>query len=189
MHHVGTRVGIAEAASFRELYDAHVDFVWRSLSRMGVHQSELDDASQEVFLVVHRCLEQFEGRAKFTTWLFRICFHVASGRRRRGRQRREVLSDSLLAERADHAPDAEALAQRQEDLALLERALNSMSLEQRAVFVLFELEGFTCEQIASTLELPLGTVYSRLRRARALFARSIRAARASDTHLLLREGA
>ena len=83
---------------------------------MGVQQSELEDASQEVFLVVHRCLEQFEGRAKFTTWLFRICFHVASDRRRRGRQRREVLSDALLAERADHAPDAEALAQRRRDL-------------------------------------------------------------------------
>ena len=173
--------------SFRELYDAHVDFVWRSLCRMGVHAGEFDDASQEVFLVVHRCLEQFEGRAKFTTWLFRICFNVASVRRRSGTQRYEVLSDTI-AERADDAPDAEALAQRQEDLALLAHALNGMSLEQRAVFVSFELEGFTCEQIASSLELPLGTVYSRLRRARELFARSLRAAHISDTHLLLREG-
>lgn len=178
-----------ELASFRELYEAHVDFVWRSLSRMGVRPSELEDASQDVFLVVHRCLHQFEGRAKFTTWLFRICFHVASTRRRSAQQRLEILSDSLLAERADHAPDAEALTQRQEDLALLERGLSRMSLEQRAVFVLFELEGFTCEQITNTLEVPLGTVYSRLKRAREIFARSLRAARASDAHLLLQEGA
>lgn len=181
-------MGTKEPVSFRELYDAHVDFVWRSLCRMGVQASELDDASQEVFLVVHRSLDQFEGRAKFTTWLFRICFNVASARRRLGPRRYEVLSDTLLQERADNRPDAETLVQRQEDLALLERALSSMSLEQRAVFVSFELEGFTCEQIASSLDLPLGTVYSRLRRARELFARSLRAARMSDMHLLLQEG-
>jgi len=174
-------------SDFRELYDANVEFVWRSLARIGVRPSELEDAVQEVFLVVHRRVAHFEGRSKFTTWLFRICFRVARDRRRRAYRRHEVSGDELVAREVDVAPDAEAHLVRQGDLELLERALDAMSLDQRAVFVLFELEEFTCEQIALTLDCPLGTVYSRLRRARTLFQKSLRAAKASDLRVLLTE--
>jgi len=174
---------------FRELYEANLDFVWRALVRLGVRQADLEDAAQEVFLVVFRQVATFEGRAKFTTWLFRICYHVAQDRRRRASHRYEVLGEGDLESRVDTRSSAEALVQQRENLALLERALTTMSLEQRAVFVMFELEEVTCEQIAMALELPLGTVYSRLRRARQLFDRSLRAARAADEHLWWREGA
>lgn len=171
---------------FRRLYEANVEFVWRSLVRMGVRDAELEDAVQEVFFAVHRRVHDFEGRSKFTTWLFRICMGVARDRRRRAYNRHEVLVDSPPAEYPDLRHDAATLTRRHDDLKLLERGLAAMSLDQRAVFVLFELEEFTCEEIASTLELPLGTVYSRLRRARALFQRSLRHA---EPRALLTEGA
>jgi RNA polymerase sigma-70 factor (ECF subfamily) len=156
---------------------------------MGVNPPELEDAVQEAFMVVHRHLDSFEGRAKFTTWLFRICFNVARDRRRRARNRPEVLVGLELLDSHDPAPNAETLASLRDDLALLERSLQKLSLELRAVFILFELEEFTCEQIAETLQVPLGTVYSRLRRARELFKRSLSAARAAELPPLLREGA
>ncbi len=170
------------------MYDEHVDFVWRSLVRLGVRDGELEDASQEVFLVVHRRLASFEGRAKLTTWLFRICYHVSLDRRRRAHNRHEVSAEGELGERRDSQPDAEALAQQRDDLALLEKALASMTLEQRAVFILFEFEEFTADEISATFEVPVGTVYSRLRRARALFQRTLKAARAAESRLLVKDG-
>ena len=68
--------------TFKEVYDEHFRFVWRSLRRLGVRESDVPDAVQDVFLVVHRRLAEFEGRSKVTTWLFGICFRVARDRRK-----------------------------------------------------------------------------------------------------------
>jgi RNA polymerase sigma-70 factor (ECF subfamily) len=183
---VGAGVTAERLQPFRELYEANVDFVWRSLARMGVRDAELEDAVQEVFLVVHRRVHDFEGRAKFTTWLFRICMGIARDRRRRAHNRHEVLVDAQQAEHPDPDQNAATITRRHDDLRLLERGLASMSLDKRAVFVLFELEEFTSEEIAAALELPLGTVYSRLRRARELFRKVLLR---SQPGALLREGA
>lgn len=163
--------------TFDELYDAHFEFVWRTLRRLGVPEADLPDVAQEVFLVVHRRLANFVERAKVTTWLFRIAVRAARDRRRRAHVRREVASDDFIAAAPDPGVDPGAALERADDRALFDRALSSMDLEQRAVFTAFELEGMSGQDIALALEIPLGTVYSRLRLARERFHRSaVRAA-------------
>jgi RNA polymerase sigma-70 factor (ECF subfamily) len=154
---------------FRAVYDEYFDFVWRSLRRLGVASSDIADAVQEVFLVVHRRLSEFEGRARVTTWLYRICLRVASDRRRRAYVRREEPSDVEALEPTDIAMSSEDQLVKDEELQLLENALGALSLEQRAVFTLFEFERLSGDDIAATLEIPLGTVYSRLRLGREAF--------------------
>lgn len=158
---------------FRNIYDEHVAFVWRSLRRLGVPDSAVKDVVQEVFLVVHRRLPDFTPRAKVTTWLFRICLHAARDHRRKAHVRREVLDDDDVSTRADESLLAEEALARRDDLALFERALDRMDMNQRAVLILFELEEMTGEQIAESLEIPIGTVHSRLRLARESFKRAV----------------
>jgi RNA polymerase sigma-70 factor (ECF subfamily) len=157
---------------FKEVYDAHFAFVWRSLRRLRIPDASLKDAMQDVFVVVHRRLGEFEGRAKVSTWLFGICLRVAKDYRRRAHVRREVLDDSGFASVADPNSDSGAGAERQQDLAMFEAALGELEIDQRAVFILFELEDMTGDEIAEALELPLGTVYSRLRLARQAFKKA-----------------
>lgn len=161
------------AVNFDDLYDRHFDFVWRSLRRLGVPEADLHDTAQDVFLVVHRRLPAFEERSKVTTWLFRICLHAARDRRRKAHVRREVLDPGLFEHLRDDAEDATALLEKRDDLELFDGALESMAIDQRAVFLLFELEGVSGNDIAETLEIPLGTVYSRLRLAREAFRRAV----------------
>ena len=159
---------------FRELYDANLPFVWRSLRRLGVSEAEAADAAQEVFLVIHRKLPEFEGRAKVTTWIFRICMRVASDRRRRAHVRREVYDEAGVPECKDSAGGPAEALERMQDLALFEAAMARMDMGQRAVFTLFELEGMTGDDVAEVLGIPLGTVYSRLRLARESFRKAVR---------------
>lgn len=158
---------------FRAVYDAHFALVWRTLQRFGVPRRDLEDATQEVFVVVHRRLAEFEGRSKLSTWLFSICMHVGTTRARRAHLRREVLDESPALELAQD-PDCEHRLQRKRDLGRLQAMLDELDPGQRAVFCLYELEELTGEQIAELLELPLGTVYSRLRKARSLIERKLR---------------
>jgi RNA polymerase sigma-70 factor (ECF subfamily) len=159
--------------NFREVYDEHAAFVWRALRRLGVPDAHVRDAMQDVFLVMHRRLPEFDGRAKVTTWLFRVCFNTARDYRRRAHVRYEVVDTETVEQQADADGAALENLERRERQALVERALARLTLEQRAVFVLFELEDQTGEQIAETLMIPLGTVYSRLRLARAEFRKGI----------------
>lgn len=76
--------------TLEEIYEEHADFVWRTLRRLGVPEGDAPDATQEVFLAVHRTLAQFEGRSSIATWLFTICRSVERDRRRRAHRRHEV---------------------------------------------------------------------------------------------------
>ncbi|HKQ70906.1 MAG TPA: sigma-70 family RNA polymerase sigma factor [Polyangiaceae bacterium] len=158
---------------FRQVYDEHVAFVWRSLRRLGVAESALKDAVQDVFLVVHRRLPDFVESAKISTWLFRIAMGIARDHRQRAHVRREVFDDAACERWPDPGGDAGESAERREDLALFDRALAKVDLDQSAVFILFEIEDMTGDQIAETLAIPLGTVYSRLRLARQAFRRAV----------------
>ena len=153
--------------AFRALYDAHVAFVWRNLRRLGVMDRDVDDKCQEVFVVAHRRWEEFVDRGYGPrAWLFQIALRVASDARRH-RRRHPVDPDGGIAQdrQSIEAPQAAAIA-RQEAIALLDRALASLDLGRRAVLVLHEIEQMTAPEIARTLEMPLNTVYSRLRVAR-----------------------
>jgi RNA polymerase sigma-70 factor (ECF subfamily) len=159
------------AMTFEETYRAHFAFVWRSLRRLGIREEDAADVAQEVFIVVHRKLPEFAGRSKLTTWLYGVCFRVASERRRAAP--RPALGEDEATSFIGRPPDPGATAERNQGLAVLERALERIPDDQRAVFCLFELEGMTGDEVAESLEIPLGTAYSRLRLARAAFSAAV----------------
>jgi RNA polymerase sigma-70 factor (ECF subfamily) len=160
--------------SVTQVHERHGEFVWRTLHRMGVRPPHVEDVYQEVFLVVHRRLRTFAGQCAITTWLYEICFRVAAGYRRKAHFRREELvSDWSELELSSQAPSPERQLATARQAKQLERILDAMPLEYRVVFVMFEIEGMSSEQIAETVGAPLGTVYSRLYRARKRFARAL----------------
>jgi RNA polymerase sigma-70 factor (ECF subfamily) len=114
---------------------------------------------------------------------------VARDRRRKAHVRRELLDPNVFDSVADPAPDATQELERRDDLALFDSALDGLDLDQRAVFALFELEGMSGHDIATTLQIPLGTVYSRLRLARIAFRSNLKrhAARAQWQRLQVGE--
>lgn len=162
---LASSVSPALAAKYAALYRDHFAFVWRSLRRLGIDQRELQDGAQEVFLILFRKMPELDLEGKLTTWLYAVCLRVASDWRRRAHRRNELvgIEPSQLDRRENEAPHLGELR------ALLWKALDAMPLDQRAVFVAFELEGFTGEEIASALGVPIPTVHSRLRLARERF--------------------
>jgi RNA polymerase sigma-70 factor (ECF subfamily) len=150
----------------REIFRSEVGFVLRVLRRLGVPEPDLDDAAQDVFVVVHRKLEGLEPRATLKGWLFGIAQRVAIARRRRARVRlEEPRADLDSAATVEGQGDATAQVDAR---TLLLRAIDRLDDDRRAAFVLYELEGFTIHEIARALDCPLQTVYSRLRTARQL---------------------
>ena len=150
--------------AFRVLYDAHLAFVWRNLRRLGVAPADVEDKVQEVFVIAHRRFSEFEERGHGPrAWLFQILLRVASDARRH-RRRHPVDSDGGVAQerQAIDAPQA-ALVARKQALDLLDRALACIDVNRRAVLVLHDIEQMTAPDIARALEIPLNTVYSRLR--------------------------
>jgi RNA polymerase sigma-70 factor, ECF subfamily len=160
----------AELPSLEELYRDHADFVWASLHRLGVREADLPDQLQEVFVVVHRRKESFDGTSKVTTWLFGICLRVAAAHRRRAHVRRETpAGDAFLEQRSEIGSPEDHASARAAQLEL-EALLDAMDLERRTVLVMFEIEEMPCREIASLLGIPVGTVHSRLHAARREFA-------------------
>jgi RNA polymerase sigma-70 factor (ECF subfamily) len=158
----------ARATRLRELVDAHFDFIWRSLRRFGLAPADADDAAQRVFVVASRKLSLIEfGRER--AFLFGTAYRVVREIRRSKARRPESSFVGDEVDAADPAPNPEEFADRSRARALLDQVLGEMPIEARSVFVLFELEELTVPEIANMLELPIGTVASRLRRARELF--------------------
>lgn len=164
----------AEAASMVRALDVadvhaeHASFVWRSLQRLGVRDSDLQDVFQEVFVVVHRRLHSFDRSAPMPPWLFGLCVRVASGWRRRAWRRHESPTVEL-PEGRDLAPDPEDLVSSRQTQRELQCALDRMDLEKRAVLVMFEIDELSTREISELLGVPIGTVHSRLHAARAQF--------------------
>lgn len=159
----------------RVVYERHANHVWRSLQRLGARGAELDDLVQEVFIVVHQRLESYSGEGSLPSWLFGICLRVVIAHRRRAYFRRERVTDSP-PELAEPSESPESSAARREARAKLERILDALEPEKRAIFVMFEIEKMDCAQIAEVLGVPVGTVYSRLHTAREAFRRELRRA-------------
>lgn len=151
-----------------EVYERHADFVWASLARLGVARDDLPDQFQEVFLVVHRRLDSYDGSCAVTTWLFGICLRVAQGwRRHRRRHPEDAVADVPDGSHEGDTPEEDAA--RRQARRTLESVLDRLEPDRRAVFVMFELEGMSCAAIGELLGVPTGTVYSRLHTARAEF--------------------
>ena len=167
----------AQPPGLPEIYAQHADFVFRNLRRLGVIESAIDDAVQDVFLVVHRRLGDFEARAQVTTWLFGIVLRVAQSYRRSAMRRRARLSDTPASE-CEQVPVSTAespieLLERREASTLLHRLLDELDDDKRAMLVCIELEQMTVPEAAESLGLNLNTAYGRLRAARAAFNEAV----------------
>lgn len=159
---------------------AHFNFVWRSLRRLGLEPQDADDGAQEVFLIASRKLSVIASRSEHQ-FLFATALRVASSRRRSLRRRREEPLASLDEQQDDgSAPGPERLAELVRARQRLQDILDGMALEQRAIFILFELEELTVAEIARTLRIPAGTVASRLRAAREYFQQSVQRLQARE---------
>lgn len=176
----------APAARFEAIYDEHFDFVWRSLRRMGVPEASAEDAAQDVFLVVHRRLQDFEGRSSLRTWLFGIALRVARSHRRR--IARKGKHEPLPADVVSDGELPEDTVQRRRAAAFLDQFLDGLDQDKRAVFVLAELEQMTAPEIEAALGVKLNTVYSRLRAARKAFEAAVARQRAKDARLSEQRG-
>ena len=168
----------AAVPAFDAVYEAHVGFVWRVLRTFGVPPPQIEDAVQDVFLVVHRRLAEWQGRASITTWLFSIARKIASTHRRRASKRTESLTDALV-ERIDddrgRGGDPFAEAARAQAAATVMAILDQIDDDKRMVFALVELEQLSVPEVARMLDLNINTTYSRLRHARQAFEAAVKA--------------
>lgn len=164
--------------TFEAVYEAHVDDVWRAARRLGVPASSLEDIVQEVFIVVHRKLADFEGRSSLKTWLYGITLMVVRNHRR-GRRRKPLdvgegaeiaLSNAPISEREQ--PDV--LAERRRTGATVHDILDRLPEELREALVMAELEGMSGPEIADVTGLKVATVYGRIRTARAKFDEALK---------------
>jgi RNA polymerase sigma-70 factor (ECF subfamily) len=149
---------------FQRVFENNVRFVWRVLEHHGMRGSDVEDATQEVFLVVARKMHELEDDSKLRSWLYGIARRVASSQRRRAYVRREELMDV--------PPSVGAAAKQQEEmerfeaLGRLQTVLEGLPEEQRLAFLLREVEQLTIQQVAEAMGCPLQTAYSRVRAAR-----------------------
>jgi RNA polymerase sigma-70 factor, ECF subfamily len=161
----------------RVLAQQDLGFVWRLLRRMGLSREDADDATQEIFLVgLHRLAGIAPGSER--AFLIGTAVRVVGTQRRSFARRSRALA--RLVPPSDPGLSPEQLMERRRDLAVLDELLEGMPLELRSVFVLFELEEVAESEIARALDLPRGTVASRLRRARKLFREGVRRRQARE---------
>jgi RNA polymerase sigma-70 factor, ECF subfamily len=159
----------------REVFDEHARYIWRTFRHLGMPEADVPDLCQEVFVVVHRKLSDFEGRSSLKTWLYGICVRVASDHRRRAHVRNErAQADPAehLAAAGELRPDARA-----ETRAELQALLDTLDEDKRTVLVLYELEGLTMKEVADVVGCPLQTAYSRLHAARERVLEALTASR------------
>jgi RNA polymerase sigma-70 factor, ECF subfamily len=168
------------------LYREHHAFVWRVLRRCGVPEPDLDDAVQDTFLVVVRRLDDFDGRAAITTWLYAVAVRVASTTRRsrtREHARRRAAGAGV---HAASVIDPEAELSRVEAARVLDDLLDELDDTKRTVFVLAELEGVRVPEISQILGVNVRTIHSRLRLARERFGAALQRRHARDEGRALR---
>jgi RNA polymerase sigma-70 factor, ECF subfamily len=170
------------APDFDAIYETYVDFAWQTVRRMGVCPADADDVVQEAFVVVHRRLAEFEGRAQIKTWVFKILVHLVrhywrTHQRRPGDQAADDLAQ-IQSLAAGHDPAA--ALERVEALRILDRLLAELDVDKREVFVLAEIEQMTAAEIAEIVEANPNTVASRLRAARQEFEKALLRFRAHE---------
>ncbi len=153
-----------------EVVRRHGAYVGRVVRYLGVAETDIADACQEVFVVVLRRIDSVQSEARIQSWLYGICLRVASNYRRGIRRRREVSSEMLPEWPTE--PTQHRDVQRMQARALLLRLLDELDEAKRAVFVMHEIEQLPMPAVAKLLGIPLGTGYSRLRAARQQLKRA-----------------
>jgi RNA polymerase sigma-70 factor (ECF subfamily) len=161
----------AAGITTREIFQGHAEFVLRLVRRLGVRASDVDDVTQEVFVIVHRRLADLQAGVPVRSWLFGIARRVVANYRRQLQRRQELPSPGL-----DELPvpcDQVNQLQSSRDRARLEHVLGRLDSDKREVFVLFELEGMDMKDVADMIGCPLNTAYSRLYAARQIIRQAL----------------
>jgi RNA polymerase sigma-70 factor, ECF subfamily len=168
---LGSSVATSDAGgsppTFEALYQQHFAYIWRALRCLGVPASAIDDAAQEVWVVVHRRLSEFEGRSQLKTWLFGIALNVNRNRRRS--LRRRPPEHELPPEVASSTHDPALEQEGREAWQLVSEYLSTLDEPRREVFVCCLLQGLSAPEAAELTGLPLATVYDRVRALRRSF--------------------
>ncbi len=153
-----------------DAFQNELDYVYRTLRRLGTAPSEVDDLAQEVFLALRRCWSDYDATRPLRPFLFGISFRIASAYERK--RRREVAFG--VVEVGDAGPGPDDALQAKQARALVLAALEHIPLPRRAVLVMHDIDDVPVSHVASVLEIPLFTVYSRLRKARRELEAAIR---------------
>lgn len=166
---------------FQQVFEAEFDYVARSLRRLGVRPSDVEDMTQEVFSAVHTHFDKYDPSRAIRPWLFAFAARVASNYRRLKRHQHEMLGVPI--EPASANPDAETDALKKQDRELVLAALDALDFDRRQLVIMHDVDGMTVPEIAEALKIPVNTAYSRLRVARQQFvsnARRIQAVRGAS---------
>lgn len=167
------RVQRGDTQSFEILVRRHQNTTFNLIYRFLGDYDEATETAQEVFLSAYSSIQQFRGDANFATWLYRIAFNHASSRRKSLNsklQRHVALEDEVVA---DCSADPETSAERREIQQCVQQALNSLDRDDAQIILLRDLQDVRYEDIAETLDVPVGTVKSRLHRARQALRASL----------------
>ncbi|APR79189.1 RNA polymerase sigma factor RpoE [Minicystis rosea] len=157
---------------FEAVFTAEVRYVWNSLRRLGVRAADLDDATHDVFVAVHRHRGDYDPARSLRAWLFGFAARVAANHRRTQRRRREDPAEDQQF--PDESPHADERLDQGHKRRLLARGLEALDADRRAVIVMHDLDGHPMPEIAAALGIPLNTAYSRLRLGREDLAAAVR---------------
>jgi RNA polymerase sigma-70 factor (ECF subfamily) len=172
-----------DRAAFRQLVEKYERTVFNTIASVMGASEEADDIAQEVFIKVYRSMHRFMGQSQFSVWLYRITVNQCLDRIKSRKRRPEAVSLDGIAEEMegeigvlfrDPAPDAAEQYEQTQLQAIVQRVLNALSPEHRIVVTLKDLEGLSQEEIADILHCPVGTVKSRLTRAREALKEQLR---------------
>jgi RNA polymerase sigma-70 factor (ECF subfamily) len=171
-----------DALDLQFVYASQRDFVWLTLQRMGVRRADLEDVFQDVFMIVHKRLDSYRRDAKLSAWLYGICLRCVARHRRRAFRRRErpqgleLEAPSVGPSATWHAalPGPDERLNERDKQARLERLLDTLDPEHRAMVVMYEIEELSCAQISAVTGVPVGTIHSRLHYARRKLSEAAR---------------
>ncbi len=177
--------GAGTSVDFRAIFRSECSYVFHSLRRLGVHERDLEDVAHDVFLAIHKKLDEYDPARPLRPWIFAFAFRFASDYRKLARHRREKLADrDDTVEEADTGPSVDDRIDAERSRKLVLEALDALDLDKRAVFVMHEIDGHAIPAVASSLGIPANTAYSRLRLAREQFTIAVKRLRSraeSDT--------
>jgi len=166
------RATVPNDSEFAAAYDAEFEAVWLYLRRLGVQEADVEDAVHDVFVVAHRRYGTYDPSRPLRPWLLGIAFRVAAQWRRR--HRHEVAVPDPEPERPDETRAPDEIVASEQARSRLQAALAQLDIAQRAVVVMHDLNGIPVPEIATSLDVPLNTVYSRLRLGRAKITAALR---------------
>lgn len=165
-------------SGFAAVFEADFDYVCTSLHRLGARSQDIEDVAHDVFMVLVEKLPHLDRSRSLRPWLFGVATRLLRAHRRKTRASSEVPTSS--PDLVDSAPSPSDVTLAAERLRLVDTALEELSDEQRAVFVLHAIDDVPMPEVATSLEIPLNTAYSRYRLAKETFTKALRRAKLGE---------